>query len=220
MENNIHKQIKDLKQENESLKKKLAEFQESEFHPDWSLLEASRDSLRESWNEQRKQAKLIEELYKVINQVRRQKEEQKAWGDKWNPSFDSQTKLFDALKEFETIKDQINYQKKDLFDGVLNRLHPIGAAFQELADAIKKLPTSECMTDILLAHVKCEKVVREEVELINNDLSDLGNAIEKGREKLKTVIDIDTLDPIQVVCDIVVKRIKDLTSQMEKRKND
>ena len=146
--------------------------------------------------------------------------EQKAWGDKWYPSFNSQKKLFDALNEFENIKDQINYQKKDLFDGVLNRLHPIGAAFQKLAEAIEKLPASECMTDIVLAHVKCEKVVREEVELIHNDLSDLGNAIEKGREKLKAVIDIDALDPIQVDCDIAVKRIKDLTSQMEKRKND
>jgi hypothetical protein len=168
----------------------------------------------------KKQAKLIKELYKVVNQVRRQKEEQKAWGDKWYPSFDSQKKLFDALKEFETTEDQINYKKKDLFNGVLNRLHPIGAAFQELADAIKKLPASECTTDIILAHVKCEKVVREEVELINNDLFDLGNAIEKGREELKSVIDIDTLDPIQVVCSSAVKRIEDLISQMEKHKND
>lgn len=35
----------------ERLRTELAKHQESEFHPDWSMLEASRKSLREAWQE-------------------------------------------------------------------------------------------------------------------------------------------------------------------------
>ncbi len=39
--------IDDYRDQVEKLKAELAKHQESEFHPDWSMLEATRDSLRE-----------------------------------------------------------------------------------------------------------------------------------------------------------------------------
>lgn len=46
-----HPFIPDLIAEIERLRTGLAKHQESEFHPDWSLLQAGRESLKESWAE-------------------------------------------------------------------------------------------------------------------------------------------------------------------------
>ena len=42
-----------------------------------------------------------ERLERVIQEVRRQKAEQKAWGPGWSPSYESQNRLFAALDEFD-----------------------------------------------------------------------------------------------------------------------
>ena len=43
----IHENIRKLKAENDALRAELAKHQESSFNPDWSKLEATRESLRE-----------------------------------------------------------------------------------------------------------------------------------------------------------------------------
>lgn len=53
---------------------------------------------------------------------------------------------------------------KNLPGGVLNGLHPIGAAFLKLAEAIEKLPASTDQTAACVARTKCAEVVQAEYE--------------------------------------------------------
>jgi hypothetical protein len=44
---NLLGRIEEVESENERLRAELAKHQESQFHPDWSMLKATRDSLKE-----------------------------------------------------------------------------------------------------------------------------------------------------------------------------
>jgi hypothetical protein len=61
----LQRQLEEKERECEELRAKLAEFQQSEFHPDWSLLQATQESLREYMRLTRELQEKLAEAQKV-----------------------------------------------------------------------------------------------------------------------------------------------------------
>jgi ABC-type phosphate transport system auxiliary subunit len=61
----LNRGICDLAGRNEQLEEELAKHQESEFHPDWSQLQAAREALREHQSQIKKAERLLEALKRL-----------------------------------------------------------------------------------------------------------------------------------------------------------